>query len=192
MHPRPDRRLGARNLSPPMDCSCSQAPHHAGYHSGRDRCWAVVIEWGRAVRRLVVNGACSPRGCRADGPTETERLAWGKAGGPCPCHRDPPDVVKLRVREPTPTARLASEDPVDAVRSVVKGRQFDEIIVSTLPRRLSRWLHRDLARHSIARSGCRSPTARPTENASGNRPKEEKSWHASPGPTTCRERSSSA
>jgi hypothetical protein len=36
------------------------------------------------------------------------------------------------------------DDAIDAIRSVVQSGQFDEIIVSTLPKRVSRWLRRDL------------------------------------------------
>ena len=36
------------------------------------------------------------------------------------------------------------EDPLDAIRKVVESGAFDEIIISTLPRRVSHWLRRDL------------------------------------------------
>lgn len=49
--------------------------------------------------------------------------------------KDVPAVVDGRVGDP---------DPVRAVESVLKGRKFDEVIVSTLPNRVSRWLRQDL------------------------------------------------
>ena len=42
--------------------------------------------------------------------------------------------------------RLGASDPFDAVRELVEQEHFDEAIVSTLPHRVSRWLHRDLPR----------------------------------------------
>ena len=36
------------------------------------------------------------------------------------------------------------EDPLDAIRKVVQSGGFDEIVISTLPRRVSHWLRRDL------------------------------------------------
>jgi hypothetical protein len=46
----------------------------------------------------------------------------------------------------TVEGRVGDPDPVRAVEKVLTGRTFDEIIVSTLPRRVSRWLHQDLPR----------------------------------------------
>jgi nucleotide-binding universal stress UspA family protein len=38
------------------------------------------------------------------------------------------------------------EDPMDAIEETLMELQFDEIILSTLPRSVSRWLHMDLPR----------------------------------------------
>jgi len=39
---------------------------------------------------------------------------------------------------------IGDPDPVSAVRDAMRGREIDEIIVSTLPRGLSRWLGEDV------------------------------------------------
>jgi hypothetical protein len=39
---------------------------------------------------------------------------------------------------------IGDVDPLVAVRRVLEREPFDEVIVSTLPARVSRWLHRDL------------------------------------------------
>ena len=40
--------------------------------------------------------------------------------------------------------RVGDHDPFEAVRAALAAEPFDEAIVSTLPARVSRWLHRDL------------------------------------------------
>lgn len=44
------------------------------------------------------------------------------------------------------TGAVGDSDPVIAVRETVKRNQFDEVIISTLPTRVSRWLRRDVPR----------------------------------------------
>jgi hypothetical protein len=43
-------------------------------------------------------------------------------------------------------------DPMDAIEEALNGGDFDEIILSTLPRGVSRWLHVDLP-HRVAHLG---------------------------------------
>jgi hypothetical protein len=48
---------------------------------------------------------------------------------------------------------LGSSSPLAAVEKVLTGHQFDEIIVATLPRRVSRWLGADLPHQAGRRFG---------------------------------------
>jgi hypothetical protein len=49
-------------------------------------------------------------------------------------------------------ANAVGADPYEAVRETLEREPYHEVIVSTLPQRVSRWLHLDLA-HRIARLG---------------------------------------
>jgi hypothetical protein len=43
-------------------------------------------------------------------------------------------------------ALIGSHDPLAAVEDALNAGRYDEVIISTLPRRVSRWLHVDLPR----------------------------------------------
>ncbi|MGI3786595.1 MAG: hypothetical protein ACRYG2_38105 [Janthinobacterium lividum] len=51
---------------------------------------------------------------------------------------------QLRVAGINVHGQAGDHDPVRAVEDALMAKKFDEIIVSTLPRRVSRWLHQDL------------------------------------------------
>ena len=99
-------------------------------------------------------------------PTLIERVRQRAIAGPCtftllvprtdrvgdPESEDADHVLELAI--PLLEEAAGSEvegivgesDPYVAVRDLLRRRDFDEIIVSTLPERVSRWLRRDLPR----------------------------------------------
>jgi hypothetical protein len=60
-------------------------------------------------------------------------------------------LASLREMGATADGWVGPNDPVAAIRDVLKHRQFDEIIVSTLPVGASRWLRRDVP-HRVERA----------------------------------------
>jgi GABA permease len=55
-------------------------------------------------------------------------------------------LAQLRAAGAKVEGHVGDRSPMHAVETVMKGRKFDEIIVSTLPKRVSRWLRQDLPR----------------------------------------------
>jgi hypothetical protein len=53
--------------------------------------------------------------------------------------RGPSGLLEARVE-----GRVGGEDPFEAVKQVLSLERFDDVIISTLPRRSSEWLKRDL------------------------------------------------
>jgi hypothetical protein len=54
-------------------------------------------------------------------------------------------LPQMRQAAGTPVKGLVDgPDPFDSVKRAVEAGSFDEIMVSTLPRRVSKWLRRDL------------------------------------------------
>ncbi len=53
-------------------------------------------------------------------------------------------IKKLTTAGGIVNGTVSDADPMRAVAEAVSSREFDEIIVATLPPRLSRWLHQDL------------------------------------------------
>jgi hypothetical protein len=105
-----------------------------------------------AVRKRAAGGPCTfallipnePRKGGADWTLETaiplvERAAGGSVEG-----------------------IVGQEDPFEAVQSALRDPGFDEVIVSTLPRRVSEWLRRDLP-HRIEKLGVPVTTVSQTE-----------------------------
>lgn len=53
-------------------------------------------------------------------------------------------LLERAARGPVAALTGDSDDPLDAIRDAVARDRYDRIIISTLPRQVSRWLRRDL------------------------------------------------
>lgn len=53
-------------------------------------------------------------------------------------------LIEAAARHPTDGSVSQRHDPMDAIEEVIYAGDFDEIILATLPRGVSRWLHLDL------------------------------------------------
>jgi len=98
--------------------------------------------------------------------------------GAVPCEPDPAAQARELARERLETAiaqlraagvtvdgQVGDRDPVRAVERALTAGHFDEIIVSTLPRRLSRWLHQDLPHRLEQRCTLPVTQVTPSSNA---------------------------
>jgi hypothetical protein len=109
----------------------------------------------------------------ADGPVRTHvvvplspvggRLTWDEQASR-EMARTRLDEVLARLREMGAEAdgEIGDRDPVMAVRDALRGREVDEVIVSTLPKGLSRWLGEDVP--SRLRDSVRVPVTVVTQD----------------------------
>ena len=73
------------------------------------------------------------------------RLTWDEASSRAAARDRLDDVlVRLRAMDVEVDGEVGDRDPVSAVRDALRGREVDEIIVSTLPKGISRWLGEDV------------------------------------------------
>jgi hypothetical protein len=62
---------------------------------------------------------------------------------------------------------VAASNALDAIGDAVHRRQFDEIIISTLPRTVSRWLHQDLPHRAKRKFGLPITVITPHDTQGG-------------------------
>jgi hypothetical protein len=80
-------------------------------------------------------------------------------------------LIEEAAHRPVDGSVSPRHDPMDAIEEALRGGDFDEIILSTLPRSVSRWLHMDLPRRVehlglpvttvVAREGAGAPAPAP-------------------------------
>jgi hypothetical protein len=107
--------------------------------AGPSEFWLVVP--ATPVKDLVSNAMPIPMPVMGGTPTlpappeEARRMAQAKLDAA---------VRKLTAAGVRVNGTVGDPDPVRAVEEATATGEFDEIIVSTLPARMSRWLHQDL------------------------------------------------
>ncbi len=91
----------------------------------------------------------------ADGPVRTHvvvplspvggRLTWDEQASRAVAQTRLEEMLeRLREMGAEADGEIGDRDPVMAVRDALRGREVDEVIVSTLPKGLSRWLGEDV------------------------------------------------
>ncbi len=109
----------------------------------------------------------------ADGPVRTHvvvplspvggRLTWNEQASRAVAQTRLDEMLeRLREMGAEADGEIGDRDPVMAVRDAMRGREVDEVIVSTLPRGLSRWLGEDVP--SRLRDSVRVPVTVVTQD----------------------------
>ncbi len=101
---------------------------------------------------------------------------WGPAYAAHPDVSDGEQILALAVplieaatHRPVDGSVSPRHDPMDAIEEALRDGDFDEIILSTLPRSVSRWLHMDLPRR-VAHLGLPVTTVIAREGAGTTAP----------------------
>jgi hypothetical protein len=130
------------------------------------------------IAALLRQAAGSPACFTLLVPAVPHGLAWAadmKAGGPEAADRAEAGVRRMRMSGlEVASAIVGDPDPAAAVGDILRTDSFDEIVVSTLPRGVSRWLKLSLP-HRLRRM-TNVPVvhvvAHPRRDRRGSRPRE--------------------
>jgi hypothetical protein len=112
----------------------------------------------------------------ADGPVRTHvvvplspvdrKLTWDETESRRVAQERLDEVIgRLREMGAEADGEVGDRDPVMAVRDALRGREVDEVIVSTLPKGMSRWLGEDVP--SRLREAVPVPVTVVTQEATG-------------------------
>ncbi len=106
-----------------------------------------------AVAERLAAGPCEFRIVVPATPTR-EHLAWSEGEALVVAQRRLDDAVaRMEAQGATVTGTVGDASPALAVADVLDHGSFDEILVSTLPPGLSRWIHQDLPHRLARRTG---------------------------------------
>lgn len=116
---------------------------------------ARLRELGPAAFHVLVPSAASPWRWALAGP---DAMAWA----PIDAELDPTEEARSRLEQfldtlavagVAATGSISTANPVTAVDELLADEPFDEIVVSTFPQGISRWLRGDVVGRIRSRSG---------------------------------------
>lgn len=107
-----------------------------------------TVDSSELIAALRERAAHSPASFTLLVPAVPRGLAWAadmKAGGPEAAPRAEAGARRMRMAGLEVDAALVGDpDPLAAVSDALRNRNFDELVVATLPRGISRWLRLSL------------------------------------------------
>ncbi|HEX3324504.1 MAG TPA: hypothetical protein VHR65_05130 [Solirubrobacterales bacterium] len=137
-----------------------------------------TVDSSELIEALRQRAACSPACFTLLVPAVPRGLAWAadmKAGGPEATPRAEVGARRMRMAGlEVEAAVIGDPDPFAAVGDALRAEEFDELVVSTLPRGVSRWLRISLP-HRLRRTTdlpVLHVTANPRSEQSDPRPRE--------------------